>query len=841
MSFSAVCLLMVLVAPPAARAAERARVEIQACHSLSIVTNPSDGGTAQVQTPPNCRGGYREGTVVAVRASRAPGYFLASWTSSGGSVQDPDSPVTALIVAGPTALGANFVRQLRPPTAHFVVSPAAPRAHEAVQFTDTSSGFPTSWVWDIDGDGRVDTTDRNPTFVFGAPGVYTTRLTAANHAGSSVTTTVVTIVASPEGLDAVDPNPELLNRDGTITQNPSRVAASTRIAVGAAADGATRLVFRYAAPAAGQVTFSLAGGSPANDGGFLASASSERAASVTVPAAPVGAGFLGFAIYLVPDDFNLPSGFETSHDRPFTVTASFTPEGGPASPPVPLSLNLYRPPIVLLHGLWSNSSVWTMPLIDLPYLDIPTPFADYRHTNADRLAVNLEVPELAVQRVLAWDRDQRIAATRADFIAHSMGGLLARLWVADSQYAAPGNFEAGDIHKLITLDTPHLGARSATYVRGLGDEIIVGDVFAAAMYEAGMPINDGAVDDLEFFSAAIDAIGLAEVGSHALAGVGGSDYDGFCPGLSGDFIRIVAFFARDSVPELLTTIFGAEPNDAVVGLDSQNGTLPPEATSTPIPGPDGVHFCVTASGVYTDAILDLLNTPVTSSTFQFFPPVITGTEASGARPAPRFAALPSGGKATHSTLSIRPLLGGPIRSPGGAVRVTVRASSDVDRVLLIAGGEALDTDDAPPFEFDITLPATAAGPFRLLAIGDDGDGFAISEPLEMNVVPASAIASLEGRPSALNLIAGEPPATLEADARYEDGVVRTITGILGTEYVSSDATVVTVSASGLVTPVGAGRATVTIRNGAVAADVPVAVFGTGEASCLRCTVVVPAR
>ena len=101
--------------------------------------------------------------------------------------------------------------------------------------------------------------------------------------------------------------------------------------------------------------------------------------------------------------------------------------------------------------------------------------------------------------------------------------------------------------------------------------------------------------------------------------------------------------------------------------------------------------------------------------------------------------------------------------------------------------------------------------------------------------------SLEGRPHALNLIAGEPPAVLEADARYEDGVVRTITGILGTEFVSSDATVVTVSASGRVTPVGAGRATVTIRNGAVSADVPVAVFGTCEASCVRCPVVVPAR
>ncbi|MCB0396264.1 MAG: PKD domain-containing protein [Flavobacteriales bacterium] len=67
-----------------------------------------------------------------------------------------------------------------------------------VSYTDTSSGVPTSWLWDF-GDGNI-STQQNPTHTFSAPGSYTTCLTVTNSCGTDSvchTTTVACPVPDP--------------------------------------------------------------------------------------------------------------------------------------------------------------------------------------------------------------------------------------------------------------------------------------------------------------------------------------------------------------------------------------------------------------------------------------------------------------------------------------------------------------------------------------------------------------------------------------------------------------------------------------------------------------------
>ena len=59
-----------------------------------------------------------------------------------------------------------------------------------VQFTDTSTGSPTSWDWDF-GDGSPHSTEQNPLHVYATRGPYTVVLTATNAGGSDDDTQIV--------------------------------------------------------------------------------------------------------------------------------------------------------------------------------------------------------------------------------------------------------------------------------------------------------------------------------------------------------------------------------------------------------------------------------------------------------------------------------------------------------------------------------------------------------------------------------------------------------------------------------------------------------------------------
>ncbi|MDJ0521337.1 MAG: PKD domain-containing protein [Planctomycetota bacterium] len=72
----------------------------------------------------------------------------------------------------------------QPPTAEFTATPLVGAAPLQVQFTDTSVDNPTSWAWDFDDDGTIDSTEQNPVHTYTAPGTYTVRLTATNELGS---------------------------------------------------------------------------------------------------------------------------------------------------------------------------------------------------------------------------------------------------------------------------------------------------------------------------------------------------------------------------------------------------------------------------------------------------------------------------------------------------------------------------------------------------------------------------------------------------------------------------------------------------------------------------------
>ncbi len=82
------------------------------------------------------------------------------------------------------------------PTASFTASTVSGTAPLTVNLTDTSTGGPTSWAWNL-GDGTTSSL-QNPSVTYTTPGTYTVSLTASNTGGASAPATR-TVTVSPAG------------------------------------------------------------------------------------------------------------------------------------------------------------------------------------------------------------------------------------------------------------------------------------------------------------------------------------------------------------------------------------------------------------------------------------------------------------------------------------------------------------------------------------------------------------------------------------------------------------------------------------------------------------------
>ena len=153
-------------------------------------------------------------TVEVFRASRPagqvglPSAFLGSTTVSGAGTWSMPLSLTQgeLLTAlqtrtsdGTTStLSANLAAGAPPaaPNAEFTFNQASGTMR--IDFTDTSSGGPTSWSWDF-GDGGT-STQQSPSHTYAAANDYTVTLTASNGGGASTATHTVTVTPLPTNL-----------------------------------------------------------------------------------------------------------------------------------------------------------------------------------------------------------------------------------------------------------------------------------------------------------------------------------------------------------------------------------------------------------------------------------------------------------------------------------------------------------------------------------------------------------------------------------------------------------------------------------------------------------------
>lgn len=453
-------------------------------------------------------------------------------------------------------------------------------------------------------------------------------------------------------VEVVDPQDDLLTSAGAVSQDPMLLATVEAPARGVSADGVTQVLLRSKSPGPGLVTFALTG-SGAQEGHLSRNATPlQWGTSVTVPTVFVNGGHYAFALYRAPADFNHQS-HAWSRRRVVGASWSYVAESGTGTFSHAFELDVFRPPVVVAPDLWSSCASWSEPG-GLMYqgsdseqrnaLDVSC--ADYLLALAYGLADQVIMMRIAISHALSSHRINGVAATRVDVIGHGVGGLIARLRIDDSTYLTHANFFAGDINRLITVNTPHLGARMADEIVRFRDFTKQRDPVAWDNVRAQLRAHDifldpdaghRVVDDFTTYSDLVNTLGHAgffhDVAYHAIFSTGGKSIPwATAHSLLPSSIRALYSFMESLHPKVLNQqaiarrrlIFGTnspifcsttvpeEDHDFfATAWEQQGGLFPPYTTpfNVSAANPNSHHFSVHKNQAHTQRFIELLNAP----------------------------------------------------------------------------------------------------------------------------------------------------------------------------------------------------------------------------------------
>lgn len=492
-----------------------------------------------------------------------------------------------------------------------------------------------------------------------------------------------TSVATRSGVGAqitialLDPVPALLS-GSHVTTNVNTLATKGRAVQGAGADGVTQIVIRFAASAAGQsYTITLLNDqgqqstSVVDDGGLgpIGSATFTQS-QIVVTGVSTSQGPMAFAIYQSPIDFPRPSGQDAGATTRM-VSLQVQANGGDSGEQ---AVTLLRPMVFLVHGLWgapsdfdeftpfitdprwiSERANYSQPIGSeltaytpaYPAEDVPS---IRKLSTAASLGYSFNAPNVLNQASNAITQFKNgtnpaqipVASVQADFVCHSMGGLVTRWFVELSSYLSDATFAEGVVHKVITIGSPHLGSPLATDLlqndnsctRDLNS--LLGNVtFATASHKSES--TTGAVNDLQgdgfggSLSAALQQLQNPSPHPFPFALIQGlasqSQFNAVNDSLNAEIIR--ATCAGNPLADDLTgsgwpTVFQQASDTIVPALSASNGNYAATVVNGVVHSDGAITLGfgppaeLDAAGGIPVVVETLLNTNLTNSTYVYF-------------------------------------------------------------------------------------------------------------------------------------------------------------------------------------------------------------------------------
>ncbi len=544
----------------------------------------------------------------------------------------------------------------------------------------------------------------------------------------------------------------------------------------------------------------------------------------------------------------------SSAPRKLKLTGRYYPNFGSEAVTFERIIELHRPPVVLVHGLHDRGASWNWSIQRDPRFRVHV--MDYEGSNGDEFVKNVPRVRSFIRSALSRVRSEGIAATQVDAFGHSMGGVLLRLYSTDelisgmdTDYKNEWNFRRGDLHKLVTVNSPLWGSPIApqmanldgtTTWAGWAAPFLVSRVFmdlisgGACGVDKARCMDCGAVRDLRPDSDIMIKMNAvrAPVPVHAIYGVGGDTADS--PAEYGSCKRALmqlpaeTCLSRDYLPSDLFQ----EDSDTVVPESSQRAGLSVSAT-TRVEGGEGLHYPTIneyPSGRSAMKAVELLNATVdgpmfemgfpvrrTSPLIPFSPPLCLVSQVQDwAKSLEELLEMGAGGAGGFAaTVSPGSVLRLPVAIPAGAIVTQAMVISESPEIRTVNLQQAVE----------VSIPISWHGSFSCMVIARLNDGRLIRSPevrvwVQSQDLPEAIAFSGENR----DLYVGEPPPPLHLIGRYPGGIERELGGAFGVTYASLRTNVATVDPNGFLSPLAPGRTAITARFGPLTAVIDVTVM-----------------
>ncbi len=620
------------------------------------------------------------------------------------------------------------------------------------------------------------------------------------------------------GMAVLQPGTAMFDGNGQLINDPVK-AFQQPVARFAATDGITKLLLVQ--PSNEPLVIRVDG----NDGGSLGTLDGTQTNQHELSLSPVIIGSTGYviAVYTVPDGYGIyPSGGRDASVLSFPVSNP--------SNIATTSVHLLTPPVVLVHGMWSDprqawqESGFQQFLQKKGFTVRDEQLADYSASSSqtfdpqsgESMAGRQEVLQKCLDVLTYYHNYLGCAVNQVDIVAHSLGGLMARGATLLPGFYNAQNNNQGYIHKLITLGTPHRGTP-------LGP-LLYAHQTAAKL--AGKKIGSVQRDFAPTSQAYINLGKQQNLHMHTIAG----SYLPDNTTLKNELNLLTLVLAATSHASL----FDNADNDAIVGVASQQGGLPAGNTSfftnTAHTNTAKGQLSETNSPLVQQRVSDLLysnNASLFSSSIQNNRSAFRG----GLHPDTNHIPLDFG-QATNKKITWVTPVSGAIINPFSdsilSLQVAVAGTTPAAGIAFMGDRDIVALNGTLSYTAAWNLPGNLpVGNIPLVALVRDQDGALLVDTIHITrKIPANATGFAVFPPSLqFDYYTFQKPVYLSANASNGTQLynIDLSNSSSGTRYTLGKTTVASVSADGMVTALAAGTDTLEIKNGDFSQRIPVTV------------------